>query len=386
MSDSPEPNPILNNPYQEPERHYRTHSDGTLDYDHIEQGRRLFVPMNAPMPAKNRSGQGQIFGVNESQGQYEQHLINYLRREISRWREAQYPGVTKVSRELLAFWFLNDSRTAIRNLFFAQREAIETAIWLNEVAETSNPGGFALNQLRNARKLLDVTNGSNSPLEAHEQLPRTAFKMATGTGKTVVMAALIVYHYFNRSENLQDTRFADYFLIITPGITIRDRLMVLKVDGQAPKNQRKDYYAVRDLVPHAFEHLLPGLNQRLKIINYHQLQRRALEGNKRTPTAGKVVAHTEDGKPIKDKNLEDYKHMVARVLNGFREKSRLLILNDEAHHCYKPLSKGKTRDTENDENARAAMWFTGLAEINRRFKVQNIYDLSATPYYLKGSG
>jgi type III restriction enzyme len=69
--------------------------------------------------------------------------------------------------------------------------------------------------------------GSSDPAN---QLARIAFKMATGTGKTVVMAALIAYHYFNRAEYRNDTRFADNFLIITPGITIRDRLGVLRVD------------------------------------------------------------------------------------------------------------------------------------------------------------
>jgi type III restriction enzyme len=122
---------------------------------------------------------------------------------------------------LLQFWFLNPERDMTQSLFFAQREAIETAIWLNEIAEKSNVGQHILRQLGEARKV------SGSP---ENNLPRTAFKMATGSGKTVVMGALIAYHYFNRAEYRNDVRFADNFLLIAPGITIRDRLGVLRVD------------------------------------------------------------------------------------------------------------------------------------------------------------
>jgi len=149
------------------------------------------------------------------------HVVNLLRREVGAWRQAKYPQTTRITRELLQFWFLNAERDATQSLFFAQREAIETAIWLNEVAEKSNVGQHILRQLDETRKV------SASP---ENNLPRIAFKMATGSGKTVVMGALIAYHYFNRAEYRNDVRFADNFLLIAPGITIRDRLGVLRVD------------------------------------------------------------------------------------------------------------------------------------------------------------
>lgn len=209
--------------------------------------------------------------------------------------------------------------------------------------------------------------------------------MATGSGKTVVMACLICYHYFNRQEYRNDTRFADYFLIVAPGVTIKSRLGVLFVDtkNKNPKDI-EDYYRVRGLIPANMEHRLENLNARLVITNYHTFEPKILQGNKRSPFDGKVDLQ---GKKIDTGNKEDFSQVVKRTLAKFKAGSRVLILNDEAHHCYLPKSKSKTTDNEEaDENARAAVWFSGLREIANKFKLQAVYDLSATPYYLTGSG
>jgi type III restriction enzyme len=366
-------NPILNSPYDEPKFHYATDNDGSLNYKDIRKGRRIFTPDINAIPTR-QDPQGSMFEINDFAEEYGQHLVNLIRVEIGKWRNSNYPNTTRVTKELLYFWFTNPERHAIRKLFFAQREAIETAIWLNEVAVKSNAGQNILNNLKTGQKTSSKDKG--------EQLPRIAFKMATGTGKTVVMGSLILYHFFNRQEYQHDTRFADYFLIVAPGITIRDRLGVLFVDKRAAnKNDREDYYAVRDLVPINLEHNLDNLNSRLIITNYHSFEPRALQGNKKSPFDGKIGA---DGKKREAK--EDFAQVVKRLLGKFKTGSRLLILNDEAHHCYKPKSTKKTTDTETDENTKAAVWFTGLVEISKRFKVQQVYDLSATPYYLQGSG
>lgn len=108
--------------------------------------------------------------------------------------------------------------------------------------------------------------------------------MATGTGKTMVMACFILYHFLNRRVYKTDTRFADYFLILVPSITIRDRLSVLYVDVQTNIiSQKKDYYHQRDLVPKQFLQKLNNLNSRLAITNYHSLERSSLQGNKQSP-------------------------------------------------------------------------------------------------------
>lgn len=209
--------------------------------------------------------------------------------------------------------------------------------------------------------------------------------MATGTGKTVVMACLILYHYFNRQEYRNDTRFADYFLVVAPGITIKNRLGVLFVDTKNKiPHEIQDYYHIRDLVPKSLKHNSGNLNARLVITNYHSFEPRTLQGNKRSPFDGKVDLQ---GNKIDTGNKEDFSLVIKRTMGNFKMGSRLLVLNDEAHHCYLPRSEGKTTDNEeSDENERAAVWFTGLRELAKRFKLQAVYDLSATPYYLKGSG
>ena len=372
-------NPILNSPYEEPEFHYHTNPDGELDYNQIVEGRRIFTDDVKTMPTRQGPQRG-MFELNDFAEEYSSHLINLTRQEVKNWRKKGYANTTRVTKELLNFWFCNPERQAIEKLFFAQREAIETAIWLNEVAVRNNPGQNVLRKIAESQRAVST--------DSHQQLPRIAFKMATGTGKTVVMAALIVYHYFNRQEYKQDVRFADYFLVVAPGITIRDRLSVLYPDERSKnRHERSDYYAVRHLIPPKYERLLGGLKARLHITNYHSFEPRNLKGNKRSPMDGKIIGHDERGKPIKQVAKENIASAIKRFTqNKFKPGRRLLILNDEAHHCYLPKSKGKTQDTETDENAKAAVWFTGLTELAKKFKLAQVYDLSATPYYLKGSG
>jgi type III restriction enzyme len=379
MTTSYSKSPILNNPYLSPLFHYATDLDGALNYQEIREGRRIFSPEFQSIPTK-QTGQMTLGDVNDMAPQYEIHIINLIRKEVGQWRKEGYRDTTRVSRDLLKFWFDNPDRSAIRKLFFAQQEAVETAVWLNEVAGKSNSGQYLLTQIKNEQQAV-----SNNP---EDQLPRFAFKMATGTGKTVVMASLIVYHFLNRQEYKQDERFADYFLIIAPGITIRDRLGVLKVDGRNQnKNSRNDYYAVRDLIPPQYEQHLGALNAKLEITNYHSFMPRTLQGNKRSPMDGKIIGYDVEGNAIKQEALEDFNHVIKRVVGHFKPGRRLLILNDEAHHCYLPKASGRTQDNEEgDENAKAAVWFTGIRSLTQKFKVNTIYDLSATPYYLTGSG
>ena len=361
-------NPILNSPYDMPVLHYATDDEGALDYSRIVEGRRIYAPEIQAIPIR-QSAQGKLLEINDFRAEYGTHLINLTRKEVGAWREAHYPGTTRVTKELLTFWFENPDRYSELKLFFAQRESIETAIWLNEVADKSNPGQHVLSRIADAQK-----DGGG--------LPRTAFKMATGTGKTVVMAALVLYHYFNRREYPSDTRFADNFLVVAPGITIKNRLGVLFVDTKN-KTDVQDYYHQRWLVPHGWEGALPGLNARIVVTNYHSFELRTLQGNKRSPFDGKLDA---DGN--KQEGREDSRQMLRRVLGKFKPNTRLLVLNDEAHHCYLPRQDTRKAEGEDakEENVRAAVWYSGLTNIAQRFKVEAVYDLSATPYYLTGSG
>jgi type III restriction enzyme len=365
-------NPILNNPYEEPLVHYATNMAGELDYSDVRNGRREFTPDVQTIPI--RAGpQKDLFEVGEASASYGDHLVNLARREVKVWRNESYPNTTRVTRELLTYWFLDPTRE--NRLFFAQREAIETAIWLNEVAERSNPGQHILSRLTEAQQV-DGDESAN--------LPRIAFKMATGAGKTVVMAALIVYHFCNRQEYRNDIRFADNFLAIAPGITIRDRLGVLCVQREGSTGISADYYSERLLVPHSMRKTFGSLNAHLVVTNFQAFQLRTLQGNKRSPFDGKIGS---DG--VKSEAVEDYAQVIRRILPGFKAGSRLLVLNDEAHHCYLPKQgddrKAEGENTE-EENRRAAVWFSGLVALAQRFKIRAVYDLSATPYYLTGSG
>ena len=364
-----EPNPILNNPYREPEWHYATNLEGELDYEKVEAGRRTFTGELQTILVPQRA-QLSLVELNEfAAREYGNHLVNVLRQEIRTWRNAGYPNTTRMTRELLHFWFKNKERDFTQSLFFAQQEAIETAIYLNEVAENSNVGQRLLSDLEKAQ------------IET-ERLPRIAYKMATGAGKTVVMGALIVYHFFNRREYRNDVRFADNFLIVTPGITIRDRLAALRVDNRTGV-EAQDYCYTRTLVPSTWRGELHQLNAKLVIVNYQQLQAHTLQGNKRSPFDGKIG---DDGRKVEAR--EDAAQVLKRVMGKFRPDSRLLVINDEAHHCYSPRYDQRVAEGEDAkrENERAAVWFNGLREIAKRYKIRSIYDLSATPYYLTGSG
>jgi type III restriction enzyme len=369
-------NPILNSPYDEPARHYATDAQGNLNYRDIRPGRRIFTP-DVPQVPIGQQNQGSMFDVNDSRAEYGEHLINRLRDELRAWRQSGYRGVTsRVTRDLLDYWFANPERAAHQKLFFAQQEAVEAAIWLNEVAEKSNTGTHLQTQLRQRQASAGDDTASH--------LPRVAFKMATGSGKTVVMACLILYHYLNRREYRNDTRYVDYFLILAPGITIRDRLNVLLPDQRnTPPATARDYYQQRTLVPPAHQHALDELAHRLIITNYHEFLPRLLGGNKRTPFDGKLGA---DGHKVESR--EDENQMLRRVLGSFKAGRRLLVINDEAHHCYLPRARGRDTELDNSEteNERAAVWFSGLRACTRRFQVRVVYDLSATPYYLSGSG
>jgi type III restriction enzyme len=370
-------NPILNSPYDEPARHYATDTQGNLNYRDIRPGRRIFTP-DVPQVPIGQQNQGSMFDVNDFRAEYGEHLINRLRDELRAWRQSGYRGVTsRVTRDLLDYWFANPERAAHQKLFFAQQEAVEAAIWLNEVAENRIPARISRPSCGSARPALATTPPTSCP--------RMAFKMATGSGKTVVMACLILYHYLNRREYRNDTRYCR----LLPGRRPRHhhpRPPQCPVAGPAHDAARRRprlLPASATLVPPAYRDALGELAHRLIVTNYHEFLPRLLSGNKRTPFDGKLGA---DGHKVESR--EDENQVLRRVLGSFKAGRRLLVINDEAHHCYLPRAKGRDTELDNSEteNERAAVWFSGLRACARRFQVRAVYDLSATPYYLSGSG
>jgi type III restriction enzyme len=219
-------NPVINSPFVEPQRHFRFSDEGITN--EIVQSRRVssyFIPIAAP----KKKGKKQLYFDTEwTKDRIEENkFINQIRERVSRWRAGGYVGVTKTTARLLEYWKRTDRD---RRLFFCQIEALETAIYLTEVASKYGDAWIE-NELRRV-------NGDANPL-----LFRIAFKMATGSGKTVVMAMLIAWQTLNKLANLQDARFSDTFLIVTPGITIRDRLRVLL------PNDPENYYRKLDILP-----------------------------------------------------------------------------------------------------------------------------------------
>ena len=144
-------NPILNNPYLDPQLHYDTDRQGNLDYNQICKGGRIFK-LDASVIPNRQSGQREVFEWNDDAESYSNHIIKLFRSEVGRWRQSGYPSTTRVTKGLLFFWFKNSERLVTKRLFFAQQEAIETAIWLNEVAEKSNVGQHILNILRDGQQ------------------------------------------------------------------------------------------------------------------------------------------------------------------------------------------------------------------------------------------
>ncbi len=205
-----------------------------------------------------------------------------------------------------------------------------------------------------------------------------AFKMATGSGKTVVMAMLIAWHTLNKRANPQDIRFSDTFLIVTPGITIRDRLRVLI------PNDPENYFRQRDILP---AHMLEQLGQAKPLItNFHAfLLRESSDGSRLTKV---LSGQTETGV-----NKETPDRMVRRVCRELGGKKNIIVLNDEAHHCYRRKPDGEDEPLSGDERAEvkareeeARVWISGLEAVKAKIGVKAIYDLSATPFFLKGSG
>ncbi|HEX5593862.1 MAG TPA: DEAD/DEAH box helicase family protein [Solirubrobacterales bacterium] len=364
MAEADLSNPILNSPFDPPERHFELGERGPTG--EIKQGRRpseSFIPVSRPTKG---SGEQQALDFDPTGERLEQNsLINDIRIEVERWRVRGWNGITPYTRKLLTHWAPGPHREDA--VFFCQREAAETAIFLAEVAGRHGTADY--------RRRLEPVNA-----EHNSGLPRVGLKMATGTGKTVVMAMLIAWQSINKAMARSDARFASRFLIVTPGITIRDRLGVLHPERD------DNYYRERDLVPPDLWHAL--LRAEIGIVNYHTfLPRDAKEIKGIAANTRKLLrgGRGEEADAFREKPAE----VAARILRDLSGgKGGIVVLNDEAHHCYQDnlASDEKAEKEDKERNREARVWFRGLEELQKTAPVKAVYDLSATPYYLKGSG
>jgi len=205
-----------------------------------------------------------------------------------------------------------------------------------------------------------------------------ALKMATGSGKTIVMAVLIAWHTLNAARSPASKLYSRGFLIVTPGITIKDRLRVLQ------PNDADNYYDRRELVPR--DMLLDMQKAKIVILNYHAFKpRETLEITK----TGRAVLFGREEAP---RTFENDGQMLKRAADKLMDFKGVVVLNDEAHHCYreKPESDedlGADEREDAKKNAEAIrFWIGGLEAVKRKLGITALYDLSATPFFLRGSG
>jgi type III restriction enzyme len=354
-------NPVINSPFEEPCRHFKFDDEGITN--EIVPKRRVsayFIPIAQP---RKRSRDQLVFDTEWTKDRLEENItINRIRSRVAVWRQGGYPGVTRTTARLLEYW-TNPQRE--KKLFFCQIEALETLIYITEAAKKYGDTWIE-NELKSANE------GANPGLF------RLALKMATGSGKTVVMGMMIAWHALNKIANAQDNRFSDTFLIVTPGITIRDRLRVLL------PNDPGNYYRQRDLLP---AYMMDELGQaKIVITNFHAFkQREKIAAGKLT----KSILSTGDNGAF----TETPAQMVRRVCRELGSKKQIVVINDESHHCYRHKPDGEEVVLKGDERKEAEareeyarVWISGLEAVRDQIGLKVVYDLSATPFFLRGSG
>jgi type III restriction enzyme len=369
--------PILNSPYEYPSRHWELDEAGQPTQKIIDRRRtaKFITPIPKPKKRKVAGQKGFVFdegkGLSTEQQEYDPNsIVNEVRQSVDAWRSLPNPNqwqVTPETARLLLHW--RQHKFSNIRPFFCQVEAVETAIWLIEVAPQS----------RNGKRILDKLAAANK--DANPELLRYALKLATGAGKTTVMAMLIAWQTINAERHPGSKNFTRGFLVCAPGLTIKDRLRVLQ------PNDPDSYYATRELVP---TDMLEDV-QRAKIVitNYHAFMlRERIEISK----GGRQLLQGRTGE--EPQTLETEGQMLQRVMPELMGMKNILAINDEAHHCYRERPKaaddeslkGDERKEAEKNNEAARTWISGLEIVNRKLGLSRVIDLSATPFFLRGSG
>ncbi|MCC6729114.1 MAG: DEAD/DEAH box helicase family protein [Chthonomonadales bacterium] len=326
---------IINSPFDEPQRHWR-----------YERETRTFGLVEGRRPAGYVVASGESRAFDDPGIFVEIPLVNQVRPRVAAWREAGYPGVTSITKRLLDHWRDPEEFDA-RRFFFCQLEAVETLVWLAEAPAAERVG-------------IDIEGDGGAFL-------RRCCKMATGSGKTIVMAMVIAWHILNKVANAQDARFSKNVLVVAPGLTVRSRLAVLEPAGA------ENYYAAFNIVPSA---LLDNLRQgKVLIRNWHALAWDSEEQIKKRRGVDKRGAKSDEA-------------YTREVLSEMAAAHNLLVINDEAHHAWRVNweAEGKylrARDLK-DSAEEATVWIGGLDRLHRSRGVLMCYDFSATPFTPSG--
>ena len=374
--------PILNSPYDYPSLHWELDKEGIPTQQIINSRRdsRLITPIPKPKKRGGKEEQRSLeLGVEkplDDNQQYEvTYQINSIRDFVNQWRNEQSVNwnVTPETAKLLEHW-RNYEFQGLKP-FFCQIEAVETVIWLSEVApKIGKKGKNILNKLLLANE------------EANPGLNRKALKLATGSGKTTVMAMIIAWQVINAIRYPNSKKFCKGFLIITPGITIRDRLKELQ------PNSLNSIFSKIEIVPNEYKRDL--LQAKIVITNYHTFQKKETLN---ISSGGRKFIEGWRGDSIN--SIETESQMLHRVLGELDSLKQIFIINDEAHHCYKEklidddeknkiILKDEEKEEAKSNREAARLWISGIEAISRRFSQSNlsVIDLSATPFFLASSG
>ena len=322
---------IINSPFEEPQLYWK--------FDEVEGGFRV------------KDGRREAGYVIASQSKkYDEQgttiplpLVNKIRPRIKKWREGDYQGVTGITKRLLKFWKQERADGRDCEFFFCQLEAIETLIWLKEAYDNER-------------------NGIVIPKDGGA-FERLCCKMATGTGKTYVMAMTIAWQILNKVTYPQNASFSKNIFIVAPNLTVKNRLDVLY------PNKAGNYYEQNKIVPYD---LLPKLRQgRVIVNNWHALMDDTKKVSKQ--------------KTVDKRGPKSNEAWVREVLGNdmARSREKILVINDEAHHAWR--KNKELTDVDKTEEKIATCWVEGLDRINKARGILTCFDFSATPFVLSGT-
>jgi len=322
---------IINAPYEEPSQYWSYDRD-TRTFSR-KDGRRPAGYVIATEGSKSHDDPGVFIEIP---------LVNAIRPRVKSWREAGYPGVTGITRRLLEHWN-SEEEWEQRRFFFCQMEAIETLIWLTEAPDSDKVG-------------IDIPSDGG-------EFERICAKMATGSGKTIVMALLIAWQVLNKVTYPQDTRFSKNILIIAPGLTVKSRLQVLVPHGE------RNYYEDFRVIPSG---LLDKLRQgKVLIHNWHTLKWESEEKITKKRGVDKRGAKSDEA-------------YVREVLGDMSPAHNILVINDEAHHAWRVQAVSKVKGVKKEDLDEATIWIDGLDRINKARGILACFDFSATPFAPSG--
>ena len=322
---------IVNSPYAEPASHWRY--DRTTRLFDLAEGRRPAGYVVASEDSRAFDDPGVFVEIP---------LVNRIRPRVRAWREAGWPGVTGITKRLLEHW-TDAEEFDDRRFFFCQIEAVETLIWLAEAPAADRAG-------------LEIPSDGGP-------FPRLCAKMATGSGKTVVMAMLLAWQMLDKAAAPHDARFAKHVLVVAPGLTVRSRLTVLQ--PAHPEN----YYEAFHVVPWP---LLDKLRQgKVAVRNWH-----ALNWETDEKLAGK--------RSVDKRGAMSDEAYIRAVLGDLAGAGSILVVNDEAHHAWRVPAGAAVRGVAKDAIQEATKWVGGLDRIARARGILACYDFSATPFAPSG--